>query len=308
LNDGKAYISHMETKTNLNVNDPATSGVTIKAVTAVIDMPHHAFDHASGAHMLRAAPEAMSPFIGVDSFVMPYPFFGPHPHAGMSAVTLMLPEAKGGFINRDSLGDRSEIKPGDLHWTQAGRGMMHEEIPSEPGKAAHGLQVFVNLAAAHKQADPVAFHVDANAMPVIAVEGGSVRVVAGAFGAATSPIASDARWLTKVNMLDVTLQSGAALNIPVASGDNAFFVARSGAVVANGEEHVAQAAIFFAREGEIAQLKAGSQALRGVFFSGTPIAEPTYQKGPFMGNTAHDIAQYSAAFQRGDMGQLSKSF
>jgi redox-sensitive bicupin YhaK (pirin superfamily) len=308
LNDSKAYIPHMETKLNVSANSPATSDATLKAVTAVIDMPHHAFDEASGAHMLRAAPEAMSPFIGVDSFVMPYPFFGPHPHAGMSAVTVMLPEAEAGFINRDSLGDRSEIKPGDLHWTQAGRGMMHEEIPSQPGKAAHGLQVFVNLTAANKQAAPVAFHVDANEIPVVSVEGGSVRVLAGAFGAAASPIASDARWLTKVNMLDITLQSGAVLTIPVAPGDNAFFVSRSGAFVADGEEHSAQAAMFFAQEGGLAQIVAGSQALRGVFFSGTPIAEPTYQKGPFMGNTAHDIAQYSAAFQRGDMGQLSKSF
>jgi redox-sensitive bicupin YhaK (pirin superfamily) len=306
LNDSNAYISHMDTKTNVKLTN--TNATTIKAINAVVAMPHHAFDNASGAHMLRAAPEAMSPFIGVDSFVMPYPFFGPHPHAGMSAVTLMLPEAEGGFINRDSLGDRSEIKPGDLHWTQAGRGMMHEEIPSEPGKAALGLQVFVNLSAANKQAAPVAFHVNANEIPVVSVAGGSVRVVAGEFGAASSPIASDARWLTRVNMLDVTLQSGAALNIPVAPGDNAFFVARSGAVVANGKEHVAQAAIFFAQEGAIAQIKAGGTALRGVFFSGTPIAEPTYQKGPFMGNTAHDIAQYAAAFQRGDMGQLSKSF
>jgi redox-sensitive bicupin YhaK (pirin superfamily) len=308
LNDSKAYIPHMETKLNESVNSLAASGVTIKAVAAVIKMAHHAFDEASGAHMLRAAPEAMSPFIGVDSFVMPYPFFGPHPHAGMSAVTVMLPEAEAGFINRDSLGDRSEIKPGDLHWTQAGRGMMHEEIPSQPGKAAHGLQVFVNLSAANKQAAPVAFHVDANDMPVVAVEGGSVRVLAGQFGAAASPIASDPRWLTKVNMLDVTLQSGAALNIPVAPGENAFFVARSGAFIANGKEQGAQAAIFFAREGALAQIKAGTQALRGVFFSGTPITEPTYQKGPFMGNTAHDVAQYAAAFQRGDMGQLSKSF
>jgi redox-sensitive bicupin YhaK (pirin superfamily) len=308
LNDSDAYITHMETKTKLDAKDAAKSGATIKAVAAVVAMPHHAFDDASGAHMLRAAPEAMSPFIGVDSFVMPYPFFGPHPHAGMSAVTLMLPEAEGGFINRDSLGDRSEIKPGDLHWTQAGRGMMHEEIPSAPGKAAHGLQVFVNLAAAHKQVAPIAFHVDANEIPTLSFEGGRVRVVAGQFGSAASPITRDARWLTKVNMLDISLESAASLHIPVALGDNAFFVARSGAFVVNGEAREAQAAIFFAREGGLAQITAGAKALRGVFFSGTPIAEPTYQKGPFMGNTAHDIAQYTTAFQRGDMGSLSKSF
>jgi redox-sensitive bicupin YhaK (pirin superfamily) len=90
---------------------------SVKTVKAVVAMPYHGFDAHSGAHMLRADPADMDPFIGIDSYTMPQPFFGPHPHAGMSAVTLMLPEAEGGFINRDSLGDRSIIGPGDLHWT-----------------------------------------------------------------------------------------------------------------------------------------------------------------------------------------------
>ena len=77
-----------------------------RRIAQIVPMPHHAFDAHSGAHMLRAAPEQISPFIGIDSYTMPQPFFGPHPHAGMSAVTLMLPEADGGFINRDSLGDQ----------------------------------------------------------------------------------------------------------------------------------------------------------------------------------------------------------
>ena len=167
-----------------------------RSITQLVAMPYHAFDAHSGAHMLRAAPEHISPFIGIDSYTMPQPFFGPHPHAGMSAVTLMLPEADGGFINRDSLGDQSHIRPGDLHWTQAGRGMMHEEVPSEPGRAARGLQVFVNLARVHKQAEPAAFHIDRELVPTVAVSGGQVRVVAGTFNGQTSPIANDPRWLT----------------------------------------------------------------------------------------------------------------
>jgi redox-sensitive bicupin YhaK (pirin superfamily) len=281
---------------------------SVRAVKTVILMPHHAFDAHSGANMLRAEQALISPFIGVDSFVMPFPFFGPHPHAGMSAVTLMLPEAEGGFINRDSLGDRSEIKPSDLHWTQAGRGMMHEEIPSSPGKAAHGMQVFVNLATAHKNADPIAFHVDHEAMPVVPFEGGRVRVVAGEFAGHVSPIARDDRWLTKVNMLDISLQPGASVQIPVAAGNNAFFVLRSGAMIVDTVEHLAHVGVMFEREGTLADIRAGTQPLRGVLFSGTPIDEPMFPKGPFMGNTAEDVAQYAAAFQRGEMGQLSKSF
>jgi quercetin 2,3-dioxygenase len=145
-------------------------------------------------------------------------------------------------------------------------------------------------------------------IPVVPVDGGSVRVVAGQFDGQSSPISHDARWLTQVNILDVTLQAGATLNIPVAAGDNAFFVIYSGSFDAPEHVDAAQAAIIFAANGAMAQLRAGSQNLRGVFFSGTPIDEPMFPKGPFMGNTAHDVAQYAARFQRGEMGMLSKSF
>lgn len=283
-----------------------------KAIKAIVEMPYHAFDQHSGAHMLRTVPADISPFIGIDSFTMPQPFFGPHPHAGMSAVTLLFPEAEGGFINRDSLGNHNLINPGDLHWTQAGSGMMHEEVPSEAGKAALGLQVFVNLSRANKQADPVAFHVNQDEMPVAQVEGGNVRVVAGKFdggaGVLQSPICADPRWLTQVNMLDVTLAVGASLHIPVKAGDNAFFVILSGTFQAADQEIPAQAALIFETQGAVARLQAGSQPLRGVFFSGTPIDEPVFPGGPFMGNNEQDIEQYTIRYKRGEMGHLSKSF
>jgi redox-sensitive bicupin YhaK (pirin superfamily) len=282
--------------------------MTPRSAPQIIPMPYHAFDAHSGAHMLRAAPEAISPFIGIDSYTMPRPFFGPHPHAGMSAVTLMLPEAEGGFINRDSLGDKSLIRPGDLHWTQAGRGMMHEEVPSEPGRAARGMQVFVNLARVHKHAEPVAFHIDRERMPTVSVLGGQVRVVAGEFKGQASPITGDERWLTRVNMFDITLEAGAAISVPLPAGDNAFFVLRSGSVVVQGQTHGEPIALITARDGDTFMLQAGNQMLRGVLFSGQPVDEPVYPGGPFMGNDAEDIAAYKRAFARGDMGALSKSF
>jgi redox-sensitive bicupin YhaK (pirin superfamily) len=286
------------------------------AVKAVVNMPWHGFDEHSGAHMLRVEPSWIDPFIGIDSYTMPQPFFGPHPHAGMSAVSLMLPEADGGFINRDSLGDHSAIHPGDLHWTQAGRGMMHEEVPAEPGKAARGMQIFVNLARAHKQSEPAAFKVRFEETPVVPAPGASIRVVAGEYAGQRSPIANDPRWLTKVNMLDVSLAAGAQADIAVPAGHNAFFVVRSGSFLVPNQpiagENTAQAAIIFEANPSSAEayarLQAGTQALRGVFFSGAPLGEPVFPGGPFMGNDAQDIVAYKRAFARGEMGQLSKSF
>jgi redox-sensitive bicupin YhaK (pirin superfamily) len=284
-------------------------------IKAIVPMPYHGFDAQSGAHMLRVENSWIDPFIGIDSYTMPQPFFGPHPHAGMSAVSLMLPEADGGFINRDSLGDHSIIRPGDLHWTQAGRGMMHEEVPAEPGKAARGMQVFVNMSRANKQADPVAFKVKHEDMPTVNFEGGSLRVVAGEFDGQSSPIAQDPRWLTRVNMLDVTLQAGASVDIAVQAGDNAFFVIRDGnfkLIEASPPAHIEKSAIIFESSDtagmHAARIQAGSARLRGVFFSGTPIKEVKVSGGPFTGNSEEDIAAYKRAFMRGEMGHLEASF
>ena len=280
-------------------------------VKAVVEMPYHSFDAHSGAHMLRVDLSWIDPFIGVDSYTLRSNPFGPHPHAGMSAVSLTLPESEAGTINRDSMGDHSLIRPGDLHWFQAGRGAMHEETPAEPGKIEQGLQIFVNLSRVHKQSDPVGLRVANERMPVVQFEGGSLRVVAGEFDGQASPIKQDKRWLTHVNMLDLSLDAHAKLDIPVRAGDNAFFVVRSGAFRGLAGVDIAHSAIIFDGSGasysQVARIAAGSQALRGVFFSGTPINEPAYAGGPFMGNSAQDITAYRRAFARGEMGQLQAS-
>lgn len=137
--------------------------------------------HAPGFRSvsMRSEPSFdLDPFLNVDFFVMSEPTFPPHPHAGFSAVTYLLPESRGSFRNRDSLGDTSTIGPGAIHWTQAGAGMMHEEIPSTPGVEGTGFQIFVNLPAAEKGIAPRALHADATHVPVASVDGALVRVLA----------------------------------------------------------------------------------------------------------------------------------
>ena len=281
------------------------------AIKAVVPMPYHGFDAHSGAHMLRVDSSWIDPFIGVDSYTLRSNPFGPHPHAGMSAVSLTFPESEAGTINRDTMGDNSLIRPGDLHWFQAGRGAMHEEMPAQSGKTEQGLQIFVNLSRVNKQTAPVGLRVAHEDMPTVNFEGGSFRVVTGEFDGQSSSITQDARWLTRVNMIDVSLEAGASVNIPVTSGDNAFFVIRSGAFESLAGTDIAQSAIIFESSQapgiRMARLQAGSQDLRGVFFSGTPIKEPIFPGGPFMGNTQDDITAYRRAFARGEMGHLAAS-
>ena len=64
----------------------------------------------------------MSPLVLVDHFVMTGPTFAPHPHAGISAVTLLFEDSQGVMQSLDSVRNDHEIRAGDLHWTLAGKG------------------------------------------------------------------------------------------------------------------------------------------------------------------------------------------
>jgi redox-sensitive bicupin YhaK (pirin superfamily) len=109
----------------------------------------------------------LDPFLAIDHFEMALPFFPPHPHAGFSAVTYLFPQSQNGFVNRDSRGEALQIHPGDLHWTAAGSGVVHEEVPITRGVVCHGLQIFVNLHSSKKWMAPQALHLAAAQVPVV---------------------------------------------------------------------------------------------------------------------------------------------
>ena len=131
----------------------------------------------------------MDPLIMVDHFTMTEPTFGPHAHAGISAVSVLFEDSTGSFRNKDSLGNDLELAPGDLYWLKAARGALHDEAPT-PGSRTHALQIFINLPAAQKLEAPSALHVAAAEMPVIEGPGHRVRVMTGksnGVGGATPP-------------------------------------------------------------------------------------------------------------------------
>ena len=66
---------------------------------------------------------AMDPLLMVDHFRMSEPTFGPHHHAGFSAVTYVLEDSRSAHQNTDSMGNNLPINLGSLHWMVAGRGI-----------------------------------------------------------------------------------------------------------------------------------------------------------------------------------------
>ncbi len=256
--------------------------------------------------VFHGGPVVLDPLLAVTDFHMSQPTFAPHPHAGFSAVTYMFRDSAGSFRNRDSLGDSSLIQPGDLHWTQAAHGMMHEEIPTEPGIDCHGLQLFVNLRAEHKHAAPRALHVAANQVPVVTPSAGvTVRVVAGEAFGTSSPLDG---LLTPITLLDVELAPGAVAQLPVASGDRGVLLVGEGSL-AVGDTLLARLAVAsLDGRGDHVELIAGPAGASLLLLAGTPIGEPVLFSGPFCMNDQAAIDDAQRRFRSGEMGRLAPSF
>jgi redox-sensitive bicupin YhaK (pirin superfamily) len=261
----------------------------------------------------RRLGEALDPYLMFDHFNMAAPFFRPHPHAGFSAVTYMLPESKNGFINRDSLGNRNVIEPGAIHWTVAGRGVVHEEVPVDPGVVCNGLQMFVNLHSSKKMMEPKAFHAAAADIPVVRRSGGEVRVVVGSYQDQRSYFQPP----VDVTLLDVVLESGATFEHQLPKGWTAFLYVLSGAgrcpppsgaTEPRPAEFKASEAVGFSVDGEKVMVEALSGPLHFVFGAGAPLREPVIFHGPFCMNTKEQISKAIQDYQSGQMGHLESSF
>lgn len=254
----------------------------------------------------HGGPVTLDPFLSITDFRMSRPTFAPHPHAGFSAVTYMFRDSAGSFRNRDSLGDVSLIGPGDLHWTQAARGMMHEEIPTEPGTECHGMQLFVNLAAVDKHAAPGALHLAAADVPVVVPSDGvTVRVVTGSALGVASPLEG---LLTPVTLLDVDLGAGAAAEIPVPPDRRAVLLVVSGGLTVAGTTLPQHAVASLDGPAGLVGAVAGAEGATVVVLVGAPIAEPVLFGGPFCMNTRAELADAEQRFRRGEMGRLAPSF
>lgn len=70
----------------------------------------------------------------------------PHPHIGLSTVSYLF---GGQVTHRDSLGVEQIIRPGEVNWMTAGRGIAHSERFEDPAALAGGalemIQTWVAL-------------------------------------------------------------------------------------------------------------------------------------------------------------------
>lgn len=249
--------------------------------------------------------ETMDPLVMVDHYVMTEPTFGTHPHAGMSAVSLLFEDSEGLFHNRDSLGNDFDLQPGDLYWLSAGRGALHNESP-RPNARIHGLQVFVNVPQVRRFEPPASLLVRSTEMPVIANTDSRVKVVMGESNGVKS-VASPSISMT---ILDGAVQPGGIFSHHAAANRGVWVQSVEGPLdIVTGEKttHLDSGqgvAIKTNGQAKIIMRSSSNEAVHFALFDGAEVAETYVQDGPFVMGSVEQIATIKANYKSGHLGNI----
>ncbi len=232
---------------------------------------------------------------------------GEHPHRGFETVTIVY---QGEVEHRDSTGAGGRIGPGDVQWMTAGSGILHQEFHSQAFASQGGtlemVQLWVNLPAKDKLTAPRYQTLACAQIPVLTLrdaqgqDAGSLRVIAGDYLGHHGP----AHTFTPIDVWDLRLEPGKAVELELPEGRNASLVLLRGAVRINDTPLTRDATLaLLDRAGRRVRIEASDNATV-LLLSGEPIDEPLVGHGPFVMNSREQIEAAYADFRDGRFGQI----
>lgn len=265
-------------------------------------------DLGDGFSVRRMLPVLQAPHVG------PFVFFDhigpavfaagkgmdvrPHPHIGLATVTWLF---DGAIRHRDSLGSLADIRPGEVNWMTAGRGIVHSERtpPAErrDGQTLHGVQIWVALPQGDAEIAPEFHHHERATLPPIRLPGVEAVLVAGSAYGKQSPV----KVFAPMFLLEVSLAAGAKLALPDEHLERGVFVVDG--AVQWGELDVA-ARQMAVQGGPSAPLLRASIPSRLMLFGGAPLDGERHLGWNFVASTRERIEQARAEWQAQAFGTV----
>jgi redox-sensitive bicupin YhaK (pirin superfamily) len=219
----------------------------------------------------------------------------PHPHIGLATVTYLF---DGEILHQDSLGVRQTIRPGDVNWMIAGRGIVHSERTPQAlrpaGPSAWGLQSWLALPAGEQERAPSFRHHPAKDLPVEAAEGRRMRLIAGSFAGLRSPVETQ----SALFYADVELEPGARLAIAADYEERACYIVQ-GSILADAETFERGRLLVFRPAAQVV-IEAVSAA-RLMLLGGEPLG-PRHVWWNFVSSSRERIEQAKADWRAGRFG------
>ena len=226
-----------------------------------------------------AARRAVGPFVFLDQFgpVHMAPGKGmdvrPHPHIGLATVSYLF---EGEILHRDSLGSVVPIRPGEVNWMTAGRGITHSERSPESarpdGATLWGLQFWVALPLELEQCPPAFAHHGVDEIPQLERPGARISVVLGEAFGARSPV----ELTSPMFLVDVRLDAGASIELDVAHAERAAYVVEGEVRGSAPDALVPKEHLVVFDAGERCVLTAGDAPAHVTFLGGPPLDAPRF--------------------------------
>ncbi|MCB1199582.1 MAG: pirin family protein [Leptospiraceae bacterium] len=261
----------------------------------------HSKDLGDNFFVRRAIPQigtkSIGPFVFVDHFGPTTIVKGKemtvraHPHIGLATITYLY---AGGILHRDSLGTEIEIKPFEVNWMTAGKGIVHSErsAPFETSMPLQGIQTWVALPKEHEETEPEFFHYKADQIPVSQNDGVTLRVIAGEYQNQLSPV----KVYSSLFYCDVEMQAGKEVRWQAKKGQQTGVYVSIGQIQIKGQTlQVGDLAILEPEE----ELQMTSELeSRLVVFGGDPFPEKRHLFWNFVSSSPEKIEQAKTDWQQ----------
>ncbi len=222
----------------------------------------------------------------------------PHPHINLATVTYLF---EGEILHRDSLGHVQPIRPGEINWMTAGRGIVHSErTPPElrqTGHRVHALQLWVALPEGQEEVEPAFEHYSADRLPIREQEGARLRVMVGAAYGLSSPVAV----LAKTLYIDIRLDAGTTLPLPDQVGERGLYLVAGAATL--GTSSLEPNCMHVLKPGAAAELRASSDC-HLVLIGGEPLGRREIWWN-FVSSRSERIEQAKADWRQGRFAEVA---
>jgi hypothetical protein len=226
---------------------------------------------------------------------------GEHPHRGFETVTFAY---QGEVEHRDSSGGGGIIKPGDVQWMTAGRGVVHDEFHSvnfsKEGGVFEMVQLWINLPKKNKMTKPKYQELKSIDIPRVNLgNGAELRVIAGYYKGSKGPSST----FTSINIYDIISKDSKDISLNFKNNTNAVILIMRGELEIENKVFKENNILIFERDGKDINFTIANN-FKGLILNSEPVDEPITAHGPFVMNTKEEIIEAIEDFQNGKMGNL----
>ena len=242
----------------------------------------------------QMGPEVLTAGRGLD--------VAPHPHIGLATVTYLF---KGELLHRDSLGMVQPIRPGEVNWMTAARGVVHSErTPLEmrlTTSELFGIQSWVALPTKYEEVEPAFAHHGVDELPIVQGEGNLVRLICGSLFGARSPVQT----FSDMFYADITLDAGASVRVPVEHEERAAFVVEGSIeLIAESGTFAAGQLLVFKPRDEIVLSAGTSNYARMMLLGGEPLDGKRHIWWNFVSSSSERIEQAKDDWREGRFARV----